>query len=98
MTVEGSGIGGRNTELVLASLLKLEDGVTVLSFGTDGLDGKSDAGGAIVDSKSRNADFQEYLDNNDSASYFEREGGLIFTGETGTNVGDIMMLGARRKQ
>ncbi len=98
VTVEGSGIGGRNTELVLASLLKLEEGVTVLSFGTDGLDGKSEAGGAIADVGSRAPDFQEFLENNDSASFFKREGGLIFTGETGTNVGDIMMLGARRKQ
>lgn len=97
VTVKGLGTGGRNTELVLGALSKMRKGFTLLSFGTDGIDGISEAGGAIADSRSGDH-VQRYLDNNDSASYFRRYGGLIVTGPTGTNVGDIILLAARRKE
>ena len=98
VTVKGQGRGGRNCELVLSSLQDLDEGVTTLSFGTDGIDGSSDAGGAIGDRGTWKEDAPAFLENNDSASYFEREGGLIVTGPTGTNVGDIVLVMASRKR
>ena len=97
VTVKGDGRGGRNSELVLGSLSKLVEGVTILSFGTDGVDGNSRAGGAIADKDSLASDIATFLMRNDSASYFEREGGLIITGPTGTNVGDVVILAVRKE-
>jgi glycerate 2-kinase len=97
VTVKGRGRGGRNCELVLGALPKLSKGVTLLSFGTDGVDGNSNAGGAIGDAASFRSDASEFLERNDSASYFEREDSLIVTGPTGTNVGDIVMMAVRRE-
>ncbi|MDH7508071.1 MAG: glycerate kinase [Methanomassiliicoccales archaeon] len=98
VTVRGKGMGGRNCELVLSALLELEEGITILSYGTDGIDGNSDAGGAIADSHVFAEEAVEYLANNDSYSYFKKYGGLIFTGPTGTNVGDIVLLAVSRKE
>jgi glycerate 2-kinase len=97
VTVKGRGRGGRNCELVLGALPKLSKGVTLVSFGTDGVDGNSNAGGAIGDAASFRSDASEFLERNDSASYFEREDSLIVTGPTGTNVGDIVMMAVRRE-
>jgi len=98
VTVRGKGKGGRNSELVLGALQEMREGVTILSFGTDGIDGSSEAGGAIADMKSWSDDAPSFLNDNDSATYFEREGCLIFTGPTGTNVGDIVLVFASRKR
>ncbi|MEM2969583.1 MAG: MOFRL family protein, partial [Candidatus Bathyarchaeia archaeon] len=63
-----------------------------------GIDGPTDAAGAMVDgetirlSKQLGLDAAEYLRNNDSYSFFSRVGGLVFTGPTGTNVNDITMI------
>ncbi len=97
VTVTGDGKGGRNSELVLGSLSILVPEVTILSFGTDGVDGNSDGGGAIADIGSKREDWPDFLVRNDSASYLRREGDLIVTGPTGTNVGDMILLAVRKR-
>jgi len=100
VTVAGEGSGGRNLEMVLASALKLKemDGVVVASLSTDGVDGPTDAAGAIVDGKtlSRASKMglapEEYLAENDSYHFFTKLADLIFTGPTGTNVNDISVI------
>jgi glycerate 2-kinase len=100
VTVKGNGIGGRNMELALAFVLEIEgiDGVTLLSAGTDGTDGPTDAAGAIVDSqtikkaRSLSIDPEEYLKNNDSYTFFKKIDELFITGPTGTNVMDIQIV------
>jgi glycerate-2-kinase len=100
VTVRGSGLGGRNTELALAFALEIEgeSGVTLLSAGTDGTDGPTDAAGAVVDShtigraRTINLDAKAYLDSNDSYSFFHKTGELLITGPTGTNVMDIQII------
>ncbi len=100
VTVIGKGIGGRNQEICLASALRISGlkGVVVASVSTDGIDGPTDAAGAIVDgntilhSKLKGLDAEKYLNNNDSYSFFKRMGDLVYTGPTGTNVNDISIL------
>ncbi len=106
VTVQGNGIGGRNQELALAFALAVEGvpGITLLSAGTDGIDGPTDAAGAVVDGetakKARAAgiDPAAYLDRNDSYSFFKRFDLLsgvrnhLITGPTGTNVMDLQIL------
>jgi glycerate 2-kinase len=100
VTVRGNGVGGRNQELALALAVNLRDveGFVAASMGTDGIDGPTDAAGAVVtDGTLRRAaekglNPEEYLENNDSHTFFKRVGGLIYTGPTGTNVGDITIL------
>jgi glycerate 2-kinase len=100
VTVKGTGLGGRNTELALAFALAIEGipGITFLSAGTDGTDGPTDAAGAIADGKTAAAarakglDPQAYLDNNDSYSFFKAMDGLFITGPTGTNVMDLQIV------
>jgi hydroxypyruvate reductase/glycerate 2-kinase len=100
VTVKGKGKGGRNTELALGFALDIEgiEGITLLSAGTDGNDGPTDAAGAIVDGntiiKARNLglDPVECLNNNDSYNFFKQTGSLLITGPTGTNVMDIQIV------
>jgi hydroxypyruvate reductase len=100
VTIRGKGLGGRNQEFVLAAAIALErtDGATIFSAGTDGIDGPTDAAGAVADSSTllracaRKLDPQSFLDNNDSYRFFERAGGLVKTGPTGTNVMDVRIL------
>lgn len=100
VTLAGNGKGGRNLEYALASAIGLEglDGVVLLSAGTDGTDGPTDAAGAIIDSrttaKARAAglDPGQYLENNDSYTFFEATGELFKTGPTLTNVMDIQIV------
>ena len=99
VTVKGNGIGGRNEEFVLAALLFLSNvNAVIVSVGTDGIDGKSNAAGAIADSdtlmlsEKMGIDYSDFLKNNNAHHFFERTGGLIFTGNTGTNVADIGVL------
>jgi glycerate 2-kinase len=102
VTVKGRGKGGRNQELALAAALEIEGrkGVVIGSLATDGVDGPTDAAGALVDGttvargRRRGMDSQEYLDDNNSYRYFSRLGDLILTGPTGTNVNDIIILAA----
>lgn len=96
VTLRGDGKGGRNQEFVLAAALDIAavPNVCVLSGGTDGTDGPTDAAGAIADSNTlgRGPDAAAYLSRNDSYSYFERTGDLIKTGPTGTNVMDVRIV------
>ncbi len=99
VTVTGNGSGGRNQEQALATLkvLSKPDCQIVLAFfGTDGVDGRTDSAGALVDSKTyerarrKGLDPNPYLRSHDSNTFFKKlEGALIQTGPTGTNVNDI---------
>ncbi|MFH0835084.1 MAG: DUF4147 domain-containing protein [Candidatus Micrarchaeota archaeon] len=98
VTVKGAGKGGRNQELALASALYLKRGA-LASAGTDGIDGSSSAAGGIVDANTMmhcsedacagRSIVEAYLEENDSNSFFEKFGGAITTGWTGTNVCDL---------
>ncbi len=92
-----TGLGGRNQEVALAGAIELEgtDSITLLSFATDGIDGPTDAAGAIVTAKTANAiraagiDPTQALANHDSHTALDAANALIRTGPTGTNVNDI---------
>ncbi|MDE1853342.1 MAG: glycerate kinase [Thaumarchaeota archaeon] len=98
VTVRGSGVGGRNQEFALAAAIYLKDSsrTTIVSFGTDGIDGATRAAGAIADSttfqraKVAGLDPSRFLHDNDSFSFFRSLGDLVVTGPTGTNVNDVM--------
>jgi glycerate-2-kinase len=98
VTVRGNGLGGRSTELALAfaGAVRAMGGITLLSAGTDGTDGPTDAAGAIVDGETvpraekLGLDPDAYLGDNDSYNFFKKTGGLLVTGPTGTNVMDIV--------
>ncbi|MEE2638084.1 MAG: DUF4147 domain-containing protein [Acidobacteriota bacterium] len=102
VTVRGKGRGGRNQEVALgavAGLPALGDPMVFVSVGTDGIDGPTDAAGAIVDSASaaralrlRLPPPDTYLIDNNAYAYFDRLGDLIRVGPTGTNVGDLQLL------
>ena len=100
VTVKGSGKGGRNMELALSFAIEIEgvEGITMLSAGTDGNDGPTDAAGAIVDgetvekARAIGLDPLEYLANNDSYNFLKKIDGLFITGPTGTNVMDLQII------
>lgn len=100
VTICGEGRGGRNQEFVLQAALDIAglDETVVLSAGTDGTDGPTDAAGAVCDGGTASQgmaaglDPVDYLARNDSYSWFDRTGGLIRTGPTGTNVMDMRVL------
>jgi glycerate 2-kinase len=99
VTVTGSGKGGRNTETALAfSMEIMGHSIVGLFCGTDGIDGPTDAAGAICDGKTRerareiNISAREHLARNDSYTFFEKLEDLIKTGPTGTNVMDIGVM------
>ena len=98
VTLTGNGLGGRNQEFVLAAALDLPAGIVVLSAGTDGTDGPTDATGAIADSttlqkaKARGLDPRASLNSHNAYPFFDALGDLIRTGPTGTNVMDIRLL------
>jgi hydroxypyruvate reductase len=91
--------GGRNQELVLAAVARLWDEgmqrIAVLSGGTDGEDGPTDAAGAVADAalveraKLLGLDPREFLRWNNAYPFFEQTGGLLKTGPTHTNVMDV---------
>jgi glycerate 2-kinase len=99
-TVRGSGSGGRNQEFVLAAAIALSGApnVVIFSGGTDGLDGPTDAAGAIADGTTLaraqvlGLDARQFLANNDSYHFFAPLNGLVKTGPTGTNVMDVRAL------
>ena len=98
--VTGKGIGGRNQEIALSSVSTLANlkNVAMVSFSTDGIDGPTDATGAIVDEYSLQRaeelglDPMSYLVDNDSYHFFEKLGDLVLTGPTGTNIVDCTAL------
>jgi glycerate-2-kinase len=105
VTVRGKGKGGRNQELVLAAATKISDsdGIVVGSFATDGIEGQTNAAGALGDGTTvmrglkLGMNPEQYLRNNDSYHYFSKLKDLVITGPTGTNVNDITILAARRR-
>ncbi len=96
------GRGGRNQELALAAALALDrpawSGVTLASMGTDGIDGATDAAGAIVDgttavrARVAGLDPGDALARHDSGAFFAALGDRIVTGPTGTNVNDLAVV------
>jgi glycerate 2-kinase len=98
VTVRGKGKGGRNQELVLGFLQNYTPGITIISVDTDGIDGSSDACGAIADGSTlERADkmglsIADALNENASYDFFKALGDLIYTGPTGTNVSDLRLM------
>ncbi len=100
VTIRGMGIGGRNQEFALAAALDIAGmkDVLILSAGTDGSDGPTDAAGATADgttlarAERQGLDAAKYLAENDSYRFFYPLGDLIKTGPTGTNVADIQIV------
>jgi glycerate 2-kinase len=100
--VVGTGRGGRNQEFALAivdALAKAPAPAVLVSIGTDGIDGPTDAAGALADpttlarAGARGLHRPEvYLERNDSAAFFDPLGDLLRPGPTGTNVGDLQVL------
>ena len=97
VNVIGSGIGGRNQHFALIALRELDENITILSAGTDGIDGNSDDAGAVISLDTKNSanninlSINEYINNFNSNSFFKRVNSLISVGYTGTNVMDIMI-------
>jgi hydroxypyruvate reductase len=106
VSVSGSGRGGRNQELALAFAMGIsgQDGIEMLSAGSDGVDGPTDAAGAVVDgltierAAKLGLNAAAFLADNDSWSFFselDRRGGgshHLKTGPTGTNVMDLQVI------
>lgn len=100
VNVTGKGLGGRNQEFALAAALEIAglENTVVLSVGTDGTDGPTDAAGAFADSTTlRRAsvigiDPLQYLNDNDSYNFFRKLGDLLITGPTNTNVMDLRII------
>ena len=100
--VTGAGRGGRNQEFGLAvveQVAEMEGDVILASVGTDGIDGPTDAAGAVVDGTTRRravarglAPPASYLERNDAYPFFEALGDLVMTGPTETNVGDLQVV------
>lgn len=103
VTIQGRGKGGRNQEFALAAALALagNPNVLVLSLGTDGTDGPTDAAGAYATGRTveraaaLGLDTRQHLTENNSYPFFDALGNLIRTGPTGTNVMDVHLLLAR---
>jgi glycerate 2-kinase len=102
VTVSGTGKGGRNQEFAFAMAQAIEalgPRVAAASVGTDGIDGPTDAAGAVVDSSTFEramaagiTEPERYLADNNTYAFFDRLGDLIRTGPTGTNVGDLQVI------
>lgn len=99
VTVTGEGVGGRNQELALAASLCVEGdaGVTIAALGTDGIDGPTDAAGAVIDGatadrvRAAGLDPEASLRDNDAHRALAAAGDLLRSGPTGTNVGDLVL-------
>jgi glycerate 2-kinase len=99
---DSPGKGGRNQEFVLAAMIQLGasglERVTIMSGGTDGEDGPTDAAGAVADASTWELAWAEHLDpddtlrRHDAYPFFQRVGGLMKTGLTGTNVMDVRVI------
>jgi glycerate 2-kinase len=100
VTLRGNGKGGRNQEFALAAALEIEDlpGVLILSAGTDGTDGPTDATGAFADGttvrrgRAANLDALSHLEKNDAYPFFAALHDLLQTGPTNTNVMDLRLV------
>jgi len=100
VTIRGSGVGGRNQEFALAAALQIESlkGVLILSGGTDGTDGPTDAAGALATGstvergRAAGLNPEGHLENNDAYRFFRPLGDLLMTGPTLTNVMDLRLV------
>jgi hydroxypyruvate reductase len=100
VTLRGPGLGGRNQEFALAAAIDIAglENVVILSGGTDGTDGPTEAAGAIADGNTLARGAQKGLSahhalaQNDSYHFFEPLGDLLVTGPTGTNVMDVHLI------
>lgn len=100
VTIRGNGLGGRNQEFALSGAFEISglEKVVLLSGGTDGTDGPTDAAGAMADyttitrARQMGLDPMKYLENNDSYHFFKKLGDLLITGPTRTNVMDVRIL------
>jgi len=100
VTVSGEGRGGRNQEVALGAARGLAGlrSALIVSFATDGVDGPTDAAGAVVDgttlerARDRGLDPVRHLAENDAYPLLEAIGDLIRTGPTNTNVNDLMLI------
>jgi glycerate 2-kinase len=100
VTIKGHGLGGRNQEFALAAAQEIEglENVVVLSGGTDGTDGPTDAAGAIADhttvtrARAMGINPKIHLEENNAYPFFERLGDLLITGPTQTNVMDVRII------
>ncbi len=99
--VKGDGLGGRNQELALRMAHGLKDfdhPIAFLSAGTDGIDGPTDAAGAVITNEtynqaiSSNINPRQYLENNDSYHFFDKAGGHLKPGPTGNNLMDLHIV------
>jgi len=99
--VTGNGKGGRNQEFVLATVEPLASAATMValaSVGTDGIDGPTDAAGALADdatmqrAAAAGLTAGAFLSDNNAYAFFDALGDLIHTGPTGTNVGDLQVI------
>lgn len=98
--VKGKGKGGRNQEFSLAACIDIREmnNTLILSAGTDGTDGPTDAAGAFATgstwrkAKEMGILPEEFLENNDSYNFFKKVGGLFLTGPTNTNVMDLRII------
>ncbi len=96
VTITGAGTGGRNQELALSALVGLGEGEAVASFASDGVDNGPPAGALCDTMIQTNAtklglDPMKFLAENDSFHFFEKTGGHIITGQTGSNVSDLVI-------
>ena len=102
VTIKGNGIGGRNQEMLLSLLVSMINNnfsgkFLIIAVNLDGIEGNSEAMGAILDNHSLNqvisnkVDPQEYLSNNNSNSFFKIVKSEIITGPTGCNVNDLII-------
>ncbi|GAX63040.1 glycerate kinase [Candidatus Scalindua japonica] len=100
VAIHGKGKGGRNQEFCLASSIDIAglESVVILSGGTDGTDGPTDAAGAICDGETveraveKGMNASNYLCNNNSYVFFENLNDLLITGPTNTNVMDLRLV------
>lgn len=99
--VTGDGLGGRNQELALRMAQDLKDfdhPIAFLSAGTDGIDGPTDAAGAVITNETFNQAIssdinpKQYLENNDSYHFFQKAGGHLKPGPTGNNLMDLHIV------
>lgn len=100
VVLHGNGKGGRAQEWVLAAAREIagDHHIVVLSAGTDGTDGPTDAAGALADNQTMararalGLDADAFLENNDAYHFFRALDDLVMTGPTNTNVNDLMIV------
>lgn len=100
VTIKGKGLGGRNQEFALVAAMDIAgaENIVILSGGTDGTDGPTDAAGAVADTNTLSRAMamglnpDHFLANNDSYHFFQKLGDLLITGPTNTNVMDLRII------